>query len=329
MLALVNGSAKVENGWQGRHAVVSSRMVFLATNRPCGMTFDPSSCDSSGCSEETATPIEAAGRRLRLLSYNIQTGVATQRYRQYLTQSWKHVLPHPERLDNLDRISGFLSDYDVVGLQEVDGGSLRSGFVNQTEYLALAARFPYWRDQTNRDFGKLARHSLGVLSRLTPSAVKELRLPGMIPGRGALALRFGHGEHALHVVILHLALGRRARLQQFARIVEHIGGCRHVVVMGDFNALPDSLEMNWLLNQTGLQEPTDGLHTFPSWRPARNIDHILVSQSIEVLGIRVLDRQISDHLPIEMEIRLPGEVCLGDVHAAAAGQYAPARTAAR
>ncbi|MGB5306989.1 MAG: hypothetical protein WBO57_12180, partial [Gammaproteobacteria bacterium] len=33
------------------------------------------------------------GQRLRLLSYNVQAGISTARYRHYITQSWKHVLP--------------------------------------------------------------------------------------------------------------------------------------------------------------------------------------------------------------------------------------------
>ena len=47
-------------------------------------------------------------RRLRLLSYNIQAGVDTRRYRQYVTHSWKQLLPHRERINNLNRISAVL-----------------------------------------------------------------------------------------------------------------------------------------------------------------------------------------------------------------------------
>jgi len=132
---------------------------------------------------------KAVGRRLKLLTYNIQTGIASNRYHHYLTNSWKHFLPCAKRLDNLKRIANVLSDFDIVGLQEVDGGSLRSGFINQTEYLSDQARFPYWHDQTNRNLGHLAQHSTGVLSRVRPAEVTEVKLPGMIPGRGALTMR--------------------------------------------------------------------------------------------------------------------------------------------
>jgi len=247
---------------------------------------------------------------MKLLSYNIQTGIATRKYHHYLTHSWKHVLPHPARQINLDRIAGLACDYDIVGLQESDAGSLRSGYINQTEYLALQAGFPYWYDQTNRDLGHLARHSLGVLSRFRPSEINEIKLPGMIPGRGALTARFGIGEDSLLLVILHLALGRRARMQQLAYISELVGEFKHVILMGDMNCGSDSREMNWLLERVQLREPTHGLHTFPSWRPRRNIDHILVSPSLKVEEVGVLNHNVSDHLPISMEVVLPPEIAL-------------------
>jgi endonuclease/exonuclease/phosphatase family metal-dependent hydrolase len=245
------------------------------------------------------------GESLRLLSYNIQAGIATTRYRQYLTHSWRHVLPCSKRLGNLDRIAALLASFDIVGLQETDGGSLRSGFVNLTEYLALQARFPWWYDQTNRDFGKFAQHSLGILSRYVPTDIAELRLPGRIPGRGALSVRFGYGNDALLVVIAHLALGRRARLRQLGYLAEVIQHERQVVLMGDLNCDPNSLEMNWLLARSHLCQPTHGLHTFPSWRPQRHLDYILVSPTLIVRNVQAINLPISDHLPIAMEIELP------------------------
>mgnify|MGYP003396207770 FL=1 len=63
---------------------------------------------------------------LRLLSYNIQAGIASTRAHHYVTQGWKNVLPHTRSFENLDRIAHLESDYDVVALQEADGGSMRS-----------------------------------------------------------------------------------------------------------------------------------------------------------------------------------------------------------
>ena len=253
---------------------------------------------------------QSAERTLRLLSYNIQIGITTRRYRQYLTHSWKHLLHHPQRFDNLDRIARLMSEYDLVGVQEADAGSARSGFVNITEYLANSAGFPYWDDQTNRRIGQFAKHSLGVLSRYKPSGITEHRLPGRLPGRGAMAVRFGDGDDALVVLIVHLALSRRGRMSQLDYLSDLINDYRHVVLMGDLNCRSDSEEIELLVNKTLMSEPLHGLHTFPSWRPKRNIDHILVTPTVAVERAEVLNYPLSDHLPISMEVRLPESVQL-------------------
>lgn len=253
---------------------------------------------------------ESAGQRLRLLSYNIQTGSSTTRYRHYVTQSWKHLLPSTERVENLGRIAHMIADYDLVGLQEVDAGSLRSGFINQTEYLADRAKFPFWYHQTNRSLGKIAQHSNGFMSRFRPTGVEDHKLPGTIPGRGALSVRFGGAEESLIVVILHLALGRRSRMRQLDYISEVTREHDHTIVMGDMNCRADSTEMKMLHKKANLTEPLSHLHTFPSWRPERSIDHILVSPEIRVEKAQVLNHTFSDHLPVSVELVLPRGVRL-------------------
>jgi len=257
-----------------------------------------------------AEPVPASGLRLRLLSYNIQVGINSVRPHHYVTRSWKHVLPHSQRFRNLDRIAELLSGYDIVALQEVDAGSHRTGNINLTEYLAAQAEFSFWHHQLNRDIAGIARHANGLLSRLRPTEVTEHRLPGFIPGRGALMARYGDHHSPLVVILIHLALGQRTRLRQLDYIAEVISDYDHVVLMGDMNCEPGSPEMQLLFRRTCLREPVEGLCTFPSWRPARNIDHILVSPSLEVSQCQVLNHAISDHLPIAMEVAVPATVHL-------------------
>lgn len=250
----------------------------------------------------------APGLRLRLLSYNIQVGINSVRPHHYVTKSWKHVLPDRQRFHNLDRIAALLADYDIVALQEVDAGSHRTGNINLTEYLASQADFSFWHHQINRDFAGIARHANGLLSRLRPVDITEHKLPGFIPGRGALMARYGDPQSPLVVVLIHLALGQRTRLRQLAFIAEVLADYEHVVLMGDMNCEPGSPEMQLLFRRTGLREPVEGMCTFPSWRPARNIDHILVSPSLEISQCQVLNHAFSDHLPIAMEVAVPPSV---------------------
>lgn len=247
---------------------------------------------------------------LRLLSYNIQAGVASTRPHHYFTRSWKHVLPHLSSFDNLDRIARLASNYDIVAIQEADAGSMRSYFVNQVEYLARRGHFPFWCHQTNRDLGKFAQHSNGLLSKLRPHLIAQHKLPGLIPGRGAMLVQLGHSNAPLAILLVHLALGRRSRVRQFDFISELVSDYEHVVVMGDFNCAPESHEMDLLLSKANLCEPMQALHTFPSWRPNRNIDHILVSPSLKISNLRVIQHALSDHLPIAVEIEVPDEVQL-------------------
>ncbi len=108
------------------------------------------------CSGSEHVPEFEAHRHIRLLTFNIQVGINTSSYHHYLTRSWQHFLPNRRRYENLDRIATLLSQYDVVALQECDGGSLRSGYINQVQYLAEAAGIPYWYQQLNRNLGQIA-----------------------------------------------------------------------------------------------------------------------------------------------------------------------------
>ena len=245
-------------------------------------------------------------RRLRLLSFNIQVGNSTQGYRHYLTRSWQHVLPHKGRAGNLERIGDLLGDFDLVALQEADGGSHRSGYINQVKYLAQQGEFPYWYQQLNRNLGRLAQHSNGLLSRLRPAVIEDHPLPGPA-GRGAILVRFGEGPDALVVVIMHLALGTKTRTRQLAYIRELIGGYQHQVLMGDMNTHANDLLQTSPLRDLGLLAPQMEA-TFPSWRPQRCLDHILLSPSLTLERVQVLDQPISDHLPVAVDIRLPGSV---------------------
>ncbi len=247
-------------------------------------------------------PAVADGRRLRLLSCNILAGASVGRYSDYVTRSW---LPHPGKRANLDHLARLFADFDLIGLQETDAGSLRSGFLNQTQYLAESSGIPFWSHQPNRKVSRLAQSANGLLCRFEPTEVVDYPLPGRIPGRGALLARFGTGRAALVVVVAHLSLGPQARLRQLGYIGELLEGHSHAVLMGDLNCAPDSAELRHLFERTALRPPVAATPTFPSWRPRRAIDHILVTGDIHVERVWTLPQAFSDHLPLAANVVLP------------------------
>ncbi|MEJ2061263.1 MAG: endonuclease/exonuclease/phosphatase family protein [Gammaproteobacteria bacterium] len=252
----------------------------------------------------------AAPGHLRLLTYNIQVGINTSRYRHYLTHSWKHLLPSVQRERNLERIARFIKSFDIVGLQELDAGSLRSLYVDQAELLARNSGLDYWYTRINRRLGALAQHSQAVLTRYPALSATEHRLPTRVPGRGALEISLGNELMSLQIIQVHLSLSRNVRHRQLEYIAELVKQKRYSVVMGDFNAPPDSPEIRAFQQATGLVAPeAEDRHTYPSWRPVHRLDHILFSPELQVLESHVYTLNYSDHLPVGVDLILPPDLC--------------------
>ncbi|WP_320822091.1 endonuclease/exonuclease/phosphatase family protein [Reinekea sp.] len=239
---------------------------------------------------------------LKLLSYNIQVGIQTRHYPDYLIKAWQHVWPAGRREHNLQQIAEMIRHYDIIALQEVDGGSFRTQYVNQIHYLAKAAHKEYWHQQLNRNLGRLGQHSNAVIGNIRPLNINDHPLPGR-KGRGAIAFEVGE-LNPLIVVMAHLALGRRDQDEQLKYIGGLIGRYRSAVVMGDMNT--DSLR---ILNDSPLKnvglKAAHARATYPSWRPTKCFDQILVSQHINITKMGVLDFALSDHLPVAIEIEIP------------------------
>ncbi|NZA27282.1 endonuclease/exonuclease/phosphatase family protein [Luteimonas sp. SJ-92] len=240
-----------------------------------------------------------------MLSANIQAGSSTRRYSDYAMRSWSHVLPAGNKLRALDQIAELAGGHDIVGLQESDPGSWRSGFTNQTHYLAERGGFDYWTHQPNRRVANVASSANALLSRFEPIEVHDHPLPGRVRGRGLLLARFGEGDAGLTIAVAHLSLGAQSRRAQLSYIAELLQQYPNAVLMGDFNCTPDRPEMEILYRSTSLQPPSCQVHTFPSWRPQRAIDHVLVTSSLACDNMRAMPAALSDHLALSVELVIP------------------------
>lgn len=238
---------------------------------------------------------------IRLLSCNIQAGSSTRAYREYLTRSWSHVLPNGKRA-NLDALADLFAPFDVVGLQESDPGSLRSGFDNQSSLLAERARFPFFSHQSNRRVARIAGSGNAVLSRLEPNELLDYALPGRVAGRGVLLSRFGEGDASWLLAVTHLSLGARSRHLQLGFLAELLAREKRLVLMGDFNCAADAPEMQALYRHTHLQPPSGVAPSFPSWAPDRALDHILCA-GFQCSEYRALPAAGSDHLAVAVTLQ--------------------------
>ncbi len=243
-----------------------------------------------------------AHKTLRILSYNTHVCINASKSSERLKNLWKHVLPSRCKMDNLARVSELVRSFDMVGLQESDAGSLRSGFLNHTTFLAYLGGFDYWAEQVNRDM-VFARHSIGFLSRHRITDVARHQLPGKIRGRGLMVVKLDFQGQSVAFAVSHLSLGPRDRIRQAGYIGDIIRDldCK-TILMGDFNCSADSKELSIITERAGLLPALKNMPTYPSWKPCRDIDHVLVSEGITIRKAHVVDFAMSDHLPLAIEV---------------------------
>lgn len=261
--------------------------------------------DASGParSREIQNPTIIHHESLRILTFNIQAGLNSQAYSDYVKASLRQFLPSEPNWPHMGAIGDLIKPYDLIALQELDGGSHRSGQLNQLSYLAKHGAFEFWHQQLNRNLGRFGQFSNGLLSRFTPYQVEDHKLPGL-PGRGAIIARYKLKDTTITVCCVHLALSEKARHKQLAYIRDLLASEEHLVLMGDMNCLGHNLNST-PISELQLVKPARNLHSYPSWEPTKNIDHILVSPSLKISQMEVIPSQLSDHCPVAMTVDVP------------------------
>jgi hypothetical protein len=154
---------------------------------------------------------------MKLLTWNIQAGIGTKRYRDYLFHAHRQVIHTAAKTAILREIAREITPYDVVCLQEVDLGGRRAGYRSQIELIAAASGHGFVAVQQNRVIPGVSRHGNAILSRWPLEIVEDLKLPGRVAGRGCLIVDVA-GPQRLRVACLHLSLGAADQAAQLAVI---------------------------------------------------------------------------------------------------------------
>lgn len=241
---------------------------------------------------------------LRLLTYNIQAGIGTASYGQYLSQVHHQVMHTPAKGRTLSRIANLLMRYDIICLQEIDLGGRRSGYYNQVERIAEASGHKHISLQENRIVGKISRHGNAILSRYEHEDVQDLKLPGSKTGRGALLVKIIANDKPVWVVNIHLSLGLADQMEQVKFIAGHVPRDGRLIICGDFNCSASSAPVRYLTENLGIDCHTKPQHkTYPSWNPRKDFDHILTSRSLHSEEINVVPVRYSDHRPVSLIVQ--------------------------
>ena len=102
------------------------------------------------------------------------------------------------------------------------------------------------------------------------------------------------------VFLVHLSLKYRHRHLQLRHLYDLIEATeKPVIVAGDFNTFWGENDIYLFMKAAGLRSANvEGLPTFPSRSPRRQLDFILYQDGIHVNNFAIPDSRLSDHLPL-------------------------------
>jgi endonuclease/exonuclease/phosphatase family metal-dependent hydrolase len=243
---------------------------------------------------------------LRLLVYNIRYATGTG-------PAFHLPIPGAGYLRSNRRVLTGITEFlrsespDIVGLIEVDTGSIRTGMVNQAEHIATQLghystyECKYGASSINQFVPIVRKQANAFLS--APSVTGE-RFHYFDTGIKRLIIELELED--LCVFLVHLSLKFRQRQYQLRSLHDLIMQARKpVIVAGDFNTFWGTHEIYLFMRATGLKSANAaGLPSFPSRVPRIELDFILVSAGIEVTQFRVPDVRFSDHRPLVCDFRV-------------------------
>jgi len=243
---------------------------------------------------------------MRLLLYNIRYAVGGGASMHMPLPGAGYVLGNQSVLPDITKFIKSV-DPDVVGLIEVDTGSIRSRKVNQAEKIAadLGMNTSYETKYGSRSLNKI----LPIIRKqgnafLAASRVHGEKFHYFDTGIKRLIIELEMREFAIFLV--HLSLKYRHRHIQLRKLYDLISDTdKPVIVAGDFNTFWGEDEIYLFTKAAGLTSAnTDSIPTYPSRSPRKELDFILYQQGIEVTAFEVPQVKYSDHHPLVCDFEI-------------------------
>jgi endonuclease/exonuclease/phosphatase family metal-dependent hydrolase len=237
---------------------------------------------------------------VRLLVYNIRYATGTG-------PAFHLPLPGAGYLRSNRKVLSGITEFiraeqaDVVGLIEVDTGSIRTGMHNQAEHIA-------------RQLGHYSifqcKYGSASINNLMPIVRKQAN--AFLSGPNVHGERFHYFDTGIKrliielelsdvcVFLVHLSIKFRQRQYQLRSLHDLVvQSAKPVIVAGDFNTFWGTHEIFLFMRAAGLRSANvAGLPSFPARVPRIELDFVLVSAGIEVTDFRVPDVRLSDHRPL-------------------------------
>ncbi|MEM9173537.1 MAG: endonuclease/exonuclease/phosphatase family protein, partial [Pseudomonadota bacterium] len=253
----------------------------------------------------------AGSRPLKLVLYNICYGIGSGLATHMPVPGAGYLLGNQANLAKLIR---FLQDQkpDIVGLVEVDTGSIRSRKVNQATEIAAALGHS---SSYETKYGVDTIHQLLPILRkqgnafLASPAICNERFHYFDTGIKRLIIELELDDVAIFLV--HLSLKYRHRHAQLKHLYDLVAAAQKpAMVIGDFNTFWGQDEIYLFMKAAGLRSANvNNLPSFPSNAPRKELDFVLYQDGIHITHFDIPNVQLSDHLPLvcEFEIEKRGQ----------------------
>jgi len=237
---------------------------------------------------------------MRLLLYNIRYAVGGGASMHMPLPGAGYVLGNQSVLPDITKFIKSV-DPDIVGLIEVDTGSIRSRKVNQAEKIAtdLSMNTSYETKYGTKSLNKM----LPIVRKQGNAFMAAARVHGETfhyfdTGIKRLIIELEMEKFA--VFLVHLSLKYRHRHLQLRHLYDLICDTdKPVIVAGDFNTFWGENEIYLFMKAAGLTSAnTDSISTYPSRSPRKELDFILYQDGIKPVGFDVPNVRHSDHLPL-------------------------------
>jgi endonuclease/exonuclease/phosphatase family metal-dependent hydrolase len=237
---------------------------------------------------------------MRLLLYNIRYGVGAGASMHMPLPGAGYILGNQSVLPD---IITFIksTDPDIVGLIEVDTGSIRSRKINQAETIAteLGMNSSYETKYGARSINQL----LPIIRKQGNAFMAAPRVHGETfhyfdTGIKRLIIELEMDNFA--VFLVHLSLKYRHRHLQLRKLYDLIVETeKPVIVAGDFNTFWGENEIYLFMRAAGLKSANvTSLPSYPSRSPRKELDFILYQDGIRVTHFEIPQVRHSDHLPL-------------------------------
>ncbi len=246
---------------------------------------------------------------MRLVLYNIRYATGTGAAFHLPVPGAGYLRSNPRVLEGITQfIKGV--DPDIVGLIEVDTGSIRSGRVNQAEVIAESLghystyQCKYGTDSLNTLVPIVNKQANAFLAA---PRVEGERFHYFDTGIKRLIIELELDD--LCVFLVHLSLKFRHRQVQLRHLFELVKrSAKPVIVAGDFNTFWGEHEMALFMEAAGLRSANrERLPSYPARRPRMELDFILHTRGIEIDDFFVPGVTFSDHRPLVCDFRVTSE----------------------